>query len=151
MNDRIAFRIHGMDCADEVALLRRELEPLVQAPDRLSFDILRGKMLVGPGEPAITTAQVAEAVRRTGMCAEVWRDEKPTPADTSFWGTHKRTILTALCGVFAVAAFANHAATDGVVGAAVALMAGWGGIEILRDAKESRGESRALVNDGDKR
>jgi Zn2+/Cd2+-exporting ATPase len=50
MNDRIAFRIHGMDCADEVALLRRELEPLVQAPDRLSFDILRGKMLVGPGE-----------------------------------------------------------------------------------------------------
>lgn len=117
MNDRIAFRIHGMDCADEVALLRRELEPLVQAPDRLSFDILRGKMLVGPGEPAITTAQVAEAVRRTGMRAEVWRDEKPTPADTSFWRTHKRTILTALCGVFAVAAFANHAATDGVVGA----------------------------------
>jgi cobalt-zinc-cadmium efflux system protein len=40
---------------------------------------------------------------------------------------------------------------DLVVGAAVALMAGWGGIEILRDAKESRGESRELVNDGDKR
>lgn len=117
MTERTAFRIHGMDCADEVALLRRELEPLVQAPDRLSFDILRGKMLVGPGQPAITTAQVAEAVRRTGMRAEVWRDEKPAPTDTSVWGRHKRTILTALCGLLAVAAFVNHAATDGVVGA----------------------------------
>ena len=117
MTERIAFRIHGMDCADEVALLRRELEPLVQAPDRLSFDVLRGKMLVAPGEPAITTAQVAEAVRRTGMRAEVWRDEKPAPTDTSLWGRHKRTILTALCGVLAVAAFLTHAAIDGVVGA----------------------------------
>lgn len=117
MTERVAFRIHGMDCADEVALLRRELEPLVETPDRLSFDILRGKMLVAPGEPAITTAQVAEAVRRTGMRAEVWRDEKPAPTDTSVWGRHKRTILTALCGVLAVAAFVNHAATDGLVGA----------------------------------
>ena len=117
MTERIAFRIHGMDCADEVALLRRELEPLVQAPERLSFDILRGKMLVAPGEPAITPAQVTEAVRRTGMRAEVWRDEKPAPTDTSVWGRHKRTILTALCGVLAIAAFVNHAATDGVVGA----------------------------------
>ena len=117
MSERVAFRIHGMDCADEVALLRRELEPLVQAPDRLSFDVLRGKMLVGPGEPAITTAQVAEAVRRTGMRAEVWRDEKPAPIDTNVWGRHQRTILTAFCGVLAAAAFVNQAATDGVVGA----------------------------------
>ena len=36
---------------------------------------------------------------------------------------------------------------DLVVGAAVAVMAGYGGIEILRDAKESRGEPRELAND----
>lgn len=40
---------------------------------------------------------------------------------------------------------------DLVVGAAVAVMAGYGGIEILKDAKESRGEPRELANDGRKR
>lgn len=117
MTERIAFRIHGMDCADEVALLRRELDPLVELPGRLSFDILRGKMLVEPGDPAITHAQVMEAVRRTGMRAEVWRDEKPAPADTRFWGRRKRTILTALSGVLAVTAFVSHAADVGVLAA----------------------------------
>ena len=116
MTKRIAFRIHGMDCADEVALLRRELEPLLEAPGRLSFDILRGKMLVEPGEPPITAAQVVEAVRRTGMRAEVWR-EKPAPADTSFWGRRKRTVVTALSGVLAVRAFVTHAAGVGVLAA----------------------------------
>ncbi len=29
MNAPLEFRIHGMDCADEVAILRRELAPLV--------------------------------------------------------------------------------------------------------------------------
>ena len=41
-----------MDCSDEVALLRRELEPMVGAADRLSFDILRGKMTVLQGAPS---------------------------------------------------------------------------------------------------
>lgn len=41
---------------------------------------------------------------------------------------------------------------DLVVGAAVAVMAGYGGIEILRDARDSRGESaRECANDGRKR
>lgn len=117
LTERAAFRIHGMDCADEVAILRRELEPLVKVPERLSFDILRGKMLVDPGDPAISHAQVVEAVNRTGMRAELWRDEKPALADTSFWGRRKRTVLTAMSGILAIAAFANHAAQVGFLDA----------------------------------
>ena len=52
MANRSEFRIHGMDCADEVAILRREIEPIVKEPGRLSFDILRGKMNVDQGDPA---------------------------------------------------------------------------------------------------
>lgn len=40
---------------------------------------------------------------------------------------------------------------DLVVGAAVAVMAGYGGIEILRDAKSSREETREPANDSEKR
>lgn len=56
MAKRFEFRIHGMDCADEVAILRREIEPIVKEPGRLSFDILRGKMNVDQGDPAVTEA-----------------------------------------------------------------------------------------------
>jgi hypothetical protein len=40
------FRIHGMDCAEEVAILKREVGPIVGSADRLAFDILNGKMIV---------------------------------------------------------------------------------------------------------
>ena len=54
MQGDLEFRIHGMDCADEVAILRRALNPLVQSADRLAFDILRGKMTVRGGSPPAT-------------------------------------------------------------------------------------------------
>ena len=61
-----------MDCADEVAILRREIEPIVTEPGRLSFDILRGKMDVEQGQPAVTREGLMAAVSRTGMRAEPW-------------------------------------------------------------------------------
>ena len=65
MPERFEFRIHGMDCADEVAILKREMGPLVGDSSRLSFDILRGKMNVDQGEPAVTEAALVQAVART--------------------------------------------------------------------------------------
>ena len=61
------FRIHGMDCAEEVSALRRSLEPVVKDLDRLSFDVLSGTMTVqGP----ISEEALANAVKSTGMRAE---------------------------------------------------------------------------------
>lgn len=40
------FRIHGMDCAEEVTVLKREIGPLVGGESNLAFDILNGKMIV---------------------------------------------------------------------------------------------------------
>ena len=42
----IELRIHGMDCAEEVTLLKRELIPLLGDEDRLGFDLLNGKLTV---------------------------------------------------------------------------------------------------------
>jgi len=41
-----SFRIRGMDCAEEVAILKREVGPLVGGESRLSFDILKARMTV---------------------------------------------------------------------------------------------------------
>ena len=113
MAERFEFRIHGMDCADEVAILRREIEPIVKSPARLSFDILRGKMNVDQGDPIVTEAGLVSAVARTGMRAEVWRDEKATSSDLSFWQRRGRTVLMLASGLLTVAAFGLHASIAG--------------------------------------
>lgn len=112
------FRIHGMDCADEVAVLRREVGPLVGTVDRLSFDILRGKMLVAAGAPETNVDAIVQAVARTGMRAEPWRDMQPRAAEADFWQRRGRTVLTAVSGAGTVAGFAVHVSVAGV-GAAV--------------------------------
>lgn len=117
MPERFEFRIHGMDCADEVAILRREIGPLVGESSRLSFDILRGKMNVDQGVPAVTEAGIVQAVARTGMRAEPWRDTKPEAADSSFRQRRGRSVLTLLCGVFTASAFAVHAFRVGLLAA----------------------------------
>ena len=40
------FKIRGMDCAEEVTLLKREVGPVVGGEERLAFDILNGRMIV---------------------------------------------------------------------------------------------------------
>jgi Cd2+/Zn2+-exporting ATPase len=102
-----------MDCADEVAILRKELGPLIPSPEHLSFDILRGKMIVAP-QSALTSAQIAAAVARTGMRAEAWSDVQRGAAQVSFWQRRGRTLLTAASGVFSLAGFMVHASVDGV-------------------------------------
>jgi len=112
----LEFRIHGMDCADEVAILRKELAPLVKDPDQLSFDILRGKMIIAQAA-MLTDDQIVTAVARTGMRAEPWTDVQRGAAQTSFWQRRGRTVLTAASGAFSLAGFAVHASGAGIAAA----------------------------------
>src|SRR3546814_296562 len=68
--ETLLFRVHGLDCKNEVAALTRELGPLV-GDDKLAFDTDRGMMTVGAQEQAAADA-IEEAVARTGMRAELW-------------------------------------------------------------------------------
>lgn len=70
MSTHYSYRILGMDCAEEVTILKRVVGPLVGDPELLFFDVMAGKMLV-PAEVAPTA--VIEAVAATGMRAELWQ------------------------------------------------------------------------------
>jgi Cd2+/Zn2+-exporting ATPase len=94
-----------MDCADECAILRREVGPVVGGEDKLSFDILNARMTVN-GATAAPDA-VIKAVARTGMRAEVWladEHEGPgvpgVPGIKDARGRRRRTLLTVASGVF---------------------------------------------------
>ena len=111
--DYLEFRIRGMDCAEEVGVLKREVGPLVGGEDHLRFDLLRGKM--GVQSPSIAAGDVIRAVNKTGMQAELWIETAKTGAsrDTkvSFW--NGRTIATILSGMMTLAGFLVHVALSG--------------------------------------
>ena len=42
---RLPFKVTGMDCAEEIAVLKRSVGPVVGGEDKLPFDILNAKMI----------------------------------------------------------------------------------------------------------
>lgn len=95
------FKIQGLDCAEEVAVLKREVGPVVGGEDRLAFDILNARMIVNVGLDEVAADKIVEAVARTGMRAEPWRDDEIGEAGLGFWARRGRTILTVASGVAA--------------------------------------------------
>lgn len=107
-----AYRVRGLDCAEEVAVLKRELGPLAGGEENLSFDVMNAKMTVR-ADGSLTPQAVQDAVARTGMSAEPWRDEKSAAADEGFWERNRRSILTTGSGMFLLAGAGAHAASAG--------------------------------------
>lgn len=104
---KFIFKIRGMDCAEEVALLKREVGPVVGGEECLSFDILNGRMTVTPAFGA-SPEPIRQAVARTGMRAENWQDEASESREEDFWRRHGRVVLTVASGLFTALGFLAH-------------------------------------------
>lgn len=107
------FKIRGMDCAEEVDVLRREIGPLVGGESHLTFDILRGKMNVNGSSAA--AADIMRAVSKTGMQAELWVEgpSAQSTRDAGLWSRHGRTMVTIVSGMMTLAGFLTHAILSG--------------------------------------
>ena len=111
------YKVHGLDCVEEVTILKRAVGPLIGGPEQLSFDVLNGRMTVAGTTPSDL---IIEAVRRTGMRAEAWRPgasrqtAAPSGRRLSF-----RTWTTILSGVFTSLGFLTHVWMAGSVTAAL--------------------------------
>lgn len=87
--EAIAFRVFGLDCAEEVAALRAAVGPVAGGHQNLSFDVLSGKMIV---RSTASVKAVVRAVATTGMRAEPWdHGALATPSDDA-----RRMRLTAV-------------------------------------------------------
>jgi Cd2+/Zn2+-exporting ATPase len=91
----LRFRVRGMDCADEVGVLREALGPLVGQGGDLAFDVLNGRMIITPGSGASDQTAIIAAVRATGMTAEPWTDVTADGAPDEGSQQRGRTLLTA--------------------------------------------------------
>jgi Cd2+/Zn2+-exporting ATPase len=107
------FRIRGMDCAEEVDTLKRELGPLVGGEHRLTFDLLRGKMAVKGA--SVAAADIVRAVNKAGMQAEPWLERPRTRRmrEGKVWFRDRRAVVTILSGVLTFTGFVLHAILRG--------------------------------------
>lgn len=97
----LQFKVHGLDCHEEVQQLENSLGPLVGGRERLEFDLLQGKMDVRTDLPA---DQVLAAIQAAGFRSELWdawkqnggRGELSSHSGFSFGWTEFSTLLIAL-------------------------------------------------------
>ena len=118
MSGQILLRIHGMDCADEIVALKREVGPLVGG-DKLAFDLLNGRMSIDMKPNVTLEASILEAVTRAGLRAEPWTEgETSEEAQTEVRRKRVQSWLTTASGLFTALGFAVHAWLAGGVLAA---------------------------------
>ena len=115
--NNMQLKIHGMDCAEEVSLIKRELVPLLGGDERLGFDLLSGRLTVDLDGVDVTSGDVLAAIERTGLKAETWENAQQSSDDQSFWGKHQRAIMTAISGVFGGIGLVIHLLSGGFDGA----------------------------------
>ncbi|MBN8629068.1 MAG: heavy metal translocating P-type ATPase, partial [Planctomycetes bacterium] len=101
-----AFRIDGMDCAEEATILKRDVGPLVGGAEQLSFDVLNGRMSVPESVAAkVGVDAIIAAVAKTGMKATPITEGKPAAGDDV--DRHRRRVmrLAASSGVMTLFGF----------------------------------------------
>ena len=118
-----SFRINGLDCAEEVAILNKVLGPEVGGEEHLAFDVINGRMTVLDSAGALTDDKIIKLVAGTGMSAKRW-DAEDAAADQASH-LRKQGRFTAVAGGFWAAGFLYHIAESGLSGA-VRLFAGHG-------------------------
>ncbi|GLI32690.1 MAG: heavy metal translocating P-type ATPase [Deltaproteobacteria bacterium] len=106
--ERMIFRIKGMCCGEEIAVLKRQVGPLVGGELNLAFDLLESKMTVLSPDEAVTSEKIREAVAQTGMEAVPW-DEFCVPGtcgvEEGAWQRHGRLFMCGASGAFILAGF----------------------------------------------
>ncbi|MGE5813162.1 MAG: heavy metal translocating P-type ATPase [Acidobacteriota bacterium] len=100
------FKVEGMDCHEEVAMLEKRLKRLAGV-EALDADVLAQRMRVKYDAARVSTAAIAEAVAQTGMRAWLEHEEPLSPAG-SLLGRQRIVIASGLAlAAGAVALFAG--------------------------------------------
>jgi Cd2+/Zn2+-exporting ATPase len=88
------FKIEGMDCHEEVAILEHRLKTLTGL-EALDADVVGQRLRIQYDAAKLTTSRIAEAVAQTGMRA--WLEhEEPRPASSSVW-RERLVLLSGAC------------------------------------------------------
>ncbi len=106
-----AYKVRGMDCAEEVAVLKEAVGPVVGGADRLAFDVLNGRMTIADLAGNVPPDRILKAVAATGMTASPWQPEASRGDGDA---RHRwQTVFMAVSGACILAGLAIHVALAG--------------------------------------
>ncbi|MHB9068733.1 MAG: heavy metal translocating P-type ATPase [Sedimentisphaerales bacterium] len=106
MERNVNYRIQGLDCAEEVSVLKKELGSktgIIQ----LDFDVLNARMTVTFDLREISEQQIISAVAATGMKA-LPCSQKTDSRTVSFWRRQNRLSMTCLSAGFVLTGLLVH-------------------------------------------
>lgn len=106
MESKLDYRIKGLDCSEEVAILKQEIGRK-DGIRELEFDVLNARMTVTFDPQTISEQQIIDSVNSTGMTAIPWQKRVESRPE-SFWQRKGRLIMTCLSGAFLLVGFAAH-------------------------------------------
>jgi len=113
------FKIEGMDCHEEVAILEKRLKKLAGL-EAMAADVLRQRLTITYDAARLNTSAIAEAVAQTGMRAWLEHDE-PVAANGS--AAMRRLLVIASGVLVAVGMVLEFAALDRRLAIAVYVLA----------------------------
>ena len=70
-----SFRVNGLDCAEEVAILSKVVGPEIGGNEYLAFDVINGRMTILEGAKPLSDDKIIKIVGSTGMSAKMWNAE----------------------------------------------------------------------------
>lgn len=100
------FKLRGMDCAEEVAVLKKAVGPVVGGEERLVFDVLNGRMTVLDEAAETSTDAILKAVATTGMGAAPWEANAPKGSTDDY--RRQQLLFTAASGIAVLVGMALH-------------------------------------------
>jgi len=118
-----SFRVNGLDCAEEVAILNKVLGPQVGGEAHLAFDVINGRMTVLDAGKALSDDEIVKLIGSTGMSASLWDAESAAASQAAH--LKRQRFFTAFSGGFWAAGFTYHIVETGFQGA-IGLFAGHG-------------------------
>lgn len=96
------FKIEGMDCAEEISTLKRELGPMVGGEEYLFFDLLNARLSIKNPKFSKDPKEIMAAIEKTGMHASVWGAPE---IKQSFYEKNGTLIFTSMSLLAAFAGF----------------------------------------------
>jgi len=118
-----SFRVNGLDCAEEVAILNKVLGPALGGEEHLAFDVINGRMTVLDTGNAVSEDKIIKLIGATGMSASLWDAEGAAQAQAAH--LKRQRLFTRLSGGFWAAGFGYHIIENGFQGA-IGIFAGHG-------------------------
>ncbi|GGF87055.1 MULTISPECIES: heavy metal translocating P-type ATPase [Cysteiniphilum] len=115
------YKIYGMDCLDEVSVVKRELLPYVKDENLLQFNLLKGKLMIHNQTQQFTQAEIEKRLKATGYQFISWQqyEIKQQTNSESFRQKHMRSLLTLICALFLIIGFAIHGSYHGFLDALI--------------------------------